>query len=94
MFAMVCTKPYTAYAIGILSRFMANPGKVHWEATKWILRYLSGTGDYAINYSKSSSSMQGYVDANFASDLDKRRSTTSYVFQNEMIQLVGCLSFK
>ena len=26
--------------------------------------------------------MQGYVNANFAGDLDKRRSTMGYVFQN------------
>ena len=49
---------------------------------KWVLHYLSRTGDYAITCSKSSSSMQSYVDANFASDFDKRRSITGYIFQN------------
>ncbi|KAE8688065.1 hypothetical protein F3Y22_tig00111002pilonHSYRG00100 [Hibiscus syriacus] len=27
------------------SRFMANPGKAHWEALKWTLRYLRGSID-------------------------------------------------
>ena len=32
-----------AYAVSLVSRFMGNPGKTHWEALKWILRYLKGT---------------------------------------------------
>nr|CAD1834520.1 unnamed protein product [Ananas comosus var. bracteatus] len=82
MFAMVCTRPDIAYVVGVLSRFMANPGKVHWEAAKWVLRYLRGTSDYAIMYAKNSRPMQGYVDANFAGDLDKRRSTTGFVYEH------------
>ena len=62
---------------------MANPEKIYWEAVKWVLHYLRGTSDYTITYSKSSSSIQGYVDANFIGDLDKRKLTMDYVFQNE-----------
>jgi hypothetical protein len=29
--------------VGVVSRYMNNPGKEHWEAVKWILRYLRGT---------------------------------------------------
>ena len=43
MYAMVCTRPEIAYAVGITSRFLANPGKEHWAAVKWILRYLMGS---------------------------------------------------
>jgi hypothetical protein len=39
MYAMVCTRPDIAHAVGVVSRFMSNPGKQHWEAVKWILRY-------------------------------------------------------
>jgi hypothetical protein len=45
MYAMVCTRPDIAHAVGAVSRFMTNPGKQHWEAVKWILRYLRGTTD-------------------------------------------------
>ena len=83
MFAMMCTRSDIAYAVGVLSQLMANFEKMHWEAVKWVLRYLKGISDYAITYSKSSSSMQDYVDANFVDDLDKRRSTIGYIFQNE-----------
>uniref|UniRef100_A0A2N9ECD3 thiamine diphosphokinase n=1 Tax=Fagus sylvatica TaxID=28930 RepID=A0A2N9ECD3_FAGSY len=39
MYAMVCTRPDIAYAVGVVSRYMSNPRKQHWEAVKWILRY-------------------------------------------------------
>ncbi|XP_070053941.1 uncharacterized protein [Nicotiana tomentosiformis] len=42
MYAMVCTRPDIAYAVGIVSRFLENSGKEHWEEVKWILRYLRG----------------------------------------------------
>jgi len=29
MYAMVCTKPNIAHAVGVLSRFMSKPGKEH-----------------------------------------------------------------
>ena len=43
MYAMVCTRPDIAQAVGVVSRFMDDPSKQHWEAVKWILRYLKGT---------------------------------------------------
>lgn len=67
---------------------MGHPGKVHWQAVKWILRYLRGTADVGLVYDRSSktcSSVFGYVDSDYAGDLDKRRSLTGYVFT-----LSGC----
>ena len=40
MYVMVCIRPDISHAVGVVSRFMSNPGKAHWEAVKWILRYL------------------------------------------------------
>ena len=34
MYAMVCTRPDIAHAVGVVSRFLENPGKEHWEAVK------------------------------------------------------------
>ena len=45
-----------------------------------MLWYLRGTSDYCITYDRSSEFVCGYVDFNFAGDLDKRRSTLGYVF--------------
>jgi hypothetical protein len=80
MYAMVSTRPNISHAVGVVSRYMENPGKEHWEVVKWVLRYLRGTSNYSITYDGSSDSICGYVDSYFAGDLDKRRSTSGYVF--------------
>ncbi|GKE75072.1 retrovirus-related pol polyprotein from transposon TNT 1-94, partial [Tanacetum coccineum] len=43
MYDMVCTMPNIAHVVGVVSRFMSSPGKEHWKAVKWLLRYLKGT---------------------------------------------------
>jgi hypothetical protein len=50
MYAMVATRPDIAYAVGIVSRFMQNPGRPHWNAVNHIFRYLVGTQDYGIKF--------------------------------------------
>ncbi|KAH9728536.1 hypothetical protein KPL70_009073 [Citrus sinensis] len=50
MYAMVLTRPDLSYAVSLVSRFMSNPGKEHWRAVKWILRYLRGTTSYGLLY--------------------------------------------
>ena len=32
MYAMVCIRPDIAHAVGVVSRYMSNPGKEHWKA--------------------------------------------------------------
>lgn len=44
-----------------------------------MLQYLRGTSDYCITYNNSEF-VCGYLDSNFAGDLDKGRSTSGYVF--------------
>jgi len=88
MYAMVCTRPDISQAVSVVSRYMVNPGKVHRQAVKWILRYLRGTTDVDLVYDKGSgfnSNVIGYVDSDYAGDLDKRRSLTGFVFT-----LSGC----
>ncbi|GKD36584.1 hypothetical protein Tco_1252093 [Tanacetum coccineum] len=45
MFTMICTRPDIAHALGLVSRYMAKPGREHWEAMKRTLRYIKGTLD-------------------------------------------------
>ena len=59
---------------------MNNPGKLHWEAVKWILRYLRGTTSKALCFKGGDMILTCYVDADLAGNVDIRRSTTGYVY--------------
>ena len=50
MYAMVCTRPNIAHAVGVLSRFISKPGKEHWTIVKRVFKYLRGTSDYGLCY--------------------------------------------
>ena len=52
MFAMICTRPDIAYAINTLAQFASNPLPVHSQALKRVLRYLRGTIDRRITYTR------------------------------------------
>ncbi|KAM6575709.1 hypothetical protein CsatA_024036 [Cannabis sativa] len=80
MYEMVCTRPDIAHAVGVVSRFLANPGKQHWEAVKWIFRYLKGTLKMCLSFGKGEPILEGYADADMAGDLDGRKSTSAYMF--------------
>jgi len=80
MFVMVCTRPDIAQAVGAASRYMTNPGIEHWNTIKRILRYIKGTSNVALCYGGSEFTVKSYVNSDFTSDLEKRKSTTSYVF--------------
>ena len=62
MYAMVCTRPDIAHVVGVLRRYMISPGKEHWEAVKYIIRYLRGTSTHALCFGGSNIVLQGYVD--------------------------------
>ena len=59
---------------------MSNPGKKHWEAVKSVMRYLNGTREVCICFGSKEPGVEGYTDADYAGDMDKRRSTSGYVF--------------
>ena len=80
MYAMVCTRPDIAHAMGVVSRYMSNPGKQHWEAIKWILRYLKGTLGSSLCFTGADMKLTGYVDSDLVGDVDTRKSTTGYVY--------------
>ena len=84
MYLMVCTRPDIAHAVSVVSRFMSNPGKPHWEALRWILRYLKGSMDVGLLYRKENNGngdcVVGYCDADLGGDRDKRKSLTGYIF--------------
>jgi ATP-binding cassette subfamily B (MDR/TAP) protein 1 len=43
MYAMIGTRPDYPYPVGVISRYMSKPLRSHWQAVKWVLRYIKGT---------------------------------------------------
>jgi ATP-binding cassette subfamily B (MDR/TAP) protein 1 len=80
MYAMVCSQPDLSHAMSLVNRYMANPGKEHWNVVQWIFRYLHGTSKACLKFGRTGGGHVGYVDSDYAADLDKRRSLIGYVF--------------
>ena len=51
MYAMVASRPDLTYVVGVISHYMSNLGKKHWEVYEHILWYLGGTTDMKLTYS-------------------------------------------
>lgn len=79
MYAMICTRPDIAHAVSVVSRFLSNPGKEHWNAVKWIMRYLRGTSNFGLCFGSDTPELVGYADADMAGDIDTRKSTSGYL---------------
>lgn len=80
MYLMNCTRPDIAYAVSRLSRYTHNPSNEHWSALHRLLRYLKGTVDFCLHYSKFPAVLEGFCDANWVSGNDEISSTSGYVF--------------
>nr|GEV82420.1 retrovirus-related Pol polyprotein from transposon TNT 1-94 [Tanacetum cinerariifolium] len=83
MYLMVCTRPDITYAISVANGYLANPCKNHWEAVKWILKYLRGTANIRLVYGTDRDNhvdVTGYVDSDYTKDPDKCMSITGYTF--------------
>jgi len=64
---------------------MSKLGKEHSTTMKWVFRYLHGTSDYGLCYQgrprlDNILDICGFIDADWAGDLDDRRYTSGYVF--------------
>ena len=81
MFLATVSRPDIAYAVNSVSRFLNNYSDDHWRAVKRILAYLLGTINHGIEFRGGGSKLVGYSDADYAGDVETRRSTTRYVFQ-------------
>ncbi|XP_021992050.1 secreted RxLR effector protein 161-like [Helianthus annuus] len=75
------TRPDILFVVSRISRFMERPKKSHWESGKRILRYVKGTLNHGIIYSKGSrGKLTGYSDSDYAGDINDSKSTSGYVF--------------
>ena len=81
-YASTATRPDIAVAVGTLAQYMSKPSKDHWSGVKRALRYINGTLNYGLKFTAHQEpELVAYADADWAGDIDTRRSTSGYVFQ-------------
>jgi len=79
LYLATCTRPDISFTVGKLSRHVSAPTQAHWAAGKAVMRYLKGTRTWCLTYG-SEGPLVGYSDADYAGDIDTRRSTTGQAF--------------
>ena len=86
MYLSVTTRPDISYAVSLYSRYMQNPGRMHWEGVKNIFRYLRGTSHIGITYggydafhSPDKNRLVAYSDSDWAGCPDSRKSLSGYL---------------
>jgi len=77
------TRPDLVFAYSQLSKFVQYPGVVHLQAAERVLQYVCGTYDQGITYfdpgDETKNKLIGWVDSDFGSDPDTRKSMTGYL---------------
>lgn len=85
------TRPDLSFAVNKVCQFMQKPLDLHWKAVKHILRYLKGSTNQGLKLTECKDlSIRGFVDADWASDSDDRRSTTGYCIYLESNPVSWC----
>ena len=79
---MSCTRPDISWTVSKLSQKLSCPREEDMAAAKHFLRYLRGTIDYELCFKKCDGNLNlvSYSDADWASSVEDRRSTTGYCF--------------
>ena len=81
---LTTTQPDVMFMVSLINKFMDCPNELHLQATKRTLRYLKGIIGFGVFYKEGGSEeLIAYTDsdyADYAEDLDDRKSTLGYVF--------------
>jgi len=76
---LTISRPDITFAVHNLSQFMAHPDKTHMDAANHLLRYIKGSPGQGIFMAKTDDlSFQAFVDADWGSCPDTRRSVTGF----------------
>ena len=67
--------------VSILSRFIHCASEMHLKATKRVIRYVKGTYDFGIKFTRSKEfELVGFLDSDWGGSIDDTRSTSGYCF--------------
>ncbi len=74
---LTASRPDIVFAVGLCARFQVSPRESHLTAVKRIFRYLVGTTNIGLWYSKDSIfDLTAFCDADYAGDKIERKSTS------------------
>ncbi|MBW0535199.1 hypothetical protein O181_074914, partial [Austropuccinia psidii MF-1] len=82
------TRPDLSHAVSTLSQFLENPGIQHWNAFLHVLKYLNGTQEMGLVYTRNCSrGIRAYSDADWGNCPETRRSVTGFLvtFNNSLV---------
>ena len=80
LWPVVVSRPDAAYAVGVLSQFIQNPGQAHWEGVKRVISYLGSTKDLWLTFGgRKETLIEGFCDADWASQ-KHRHSISGFSF--------------
>ena len=81
VFLAPVSRPDIAYAVNAVSKYLSDHNATHWRAVKRIFAYLKDTSNYGIEYANGGSKAEpiSFSDADYAGDIETRRSATGYV---------------
>ncbi|CAM8981217.1 unnamed protein product [Rhodiola kirilowii] len=75
---LTATRPDICQAVGVCARYQADPKDIHLLQVKRIIKYVSGTADYGLWYTRDTSGcIVGYSDADWAGNIEDRKSTSA-----------------
>ncbi|CAM8932620.1 unnamed protein product [Rhodiola kirilowii] len=78
---LTASRPDIAHAVGVCARYQANPKESHLMNVKRFIRYVCGTADYGLWYTKDTNAcLVGYCDADWAGNAEDRKSTSGGCF--------------
>jgi hypothetical protein len=81
LYLSISTRPDICHAVNKLSQFNTHPHSEHLAAAKHILRYLNTTINFKLVYKKIGKNLEGFADADWAGNVDDRKSYTGFTFK-------------
>ncbi|CAB0012102.1 unnamed protein product [Nesidiocoris tenuis] len=83
MYLAVTSRPDLSFSVSYLARYLDKPTQSTWTAAKRVLRFLQQTKNKGLHFRKNAPALypriDGFSDADWASDRQSRKSTSGFV---------------
>ena len=81
MYAQVCTRLDITFVVGVLGRYLNDPGQSHWKEAKKVLKYIPGAKDLMLIYRHTDTlKVVGFSNSDYSGCVDDKKSSSGYIF--------------